>query len=74
MFFNRQEMTELAADRELQAARALAYAAGHRADSSEARMASDCAAELRDHADQLRRGINPYEADASLWIPRGDGR
>lgn len=72
MFFNRQEMTELAADRELQAARALTYAASHEADSSEARMATQCAAELRDHADRLRRGINPYEADHDLWIPRAD--
>ncbi|MFE4857334.1 hypothetical protein [Streptomyces sp. NPDC056670] len=73
MFFSRREMTVLAADRELQAARALAAAGGFEPASSEARMAAECAAELRDHADQLRRGINPYEADHSLWIPRGDG-
>jgi len=75
MLFSRNEMTELAADREVQAARALADAGKYPADSTEARFATQCAAELREHADQLRHGINPYEGeDGPLWIPRGDGR
>lgn len=74
MFFSRSEMPALAADRDAQADRATDYATQYPANSSEARMAIECAVELRLHADQLRRGINPYEADSSLWIPRGDGR
>jgi hypothetical protein len=72
MFFSRSEMTQLAADRELQAARALADAAQQRGGTG-ARFATQCAAELREHADQLRHGINPYEDDHELWIPRTDG-
>jgi len=73
MFFNRREMTELAADREVQAAQALADAESYPTGSTEARFATQTAAELRDHANQLRHGINPYEDDAELWIPRRDG-
>lgn len=74
MLFSRKEMVVLAADREVQAARALADAEATD-DSTTRRFATQCAAELRDHADQLRRGINPYEGeDGDLWIPRADGR
>lgn len=70
MILNRTEMTQLAADRELQATRALADAQHYPADSTEHRFAIECSNELRQHADQLRHGINPYEADDSeLWIP-----
>ncbi|WP_405924882.1 hypothetical protein [Streptomyces sp. NBC_00035] len=74
MNFNRDEMTDLAADREGQAARALADAQDYPDGSTEQRFATQTAAELRDHADQLRHGINPYQGDDDLWIPRGDGR
>ncbi|MFF7949111.1 hypothetical protein [Streptomyces griseorubiginosus] len=67
-------MTELAADRELQAAQAQTDAGSYPDGSTEQRFATQTAAELRDHADQLRRGINPYEGDTELWIPRKDGR
>lgn len=75
MILNRSEMPALAADRELQAARAQTEAANHPADSTEHRFATQCAAELRDHANQLRHGINPYESEnGPLWIPRADGQ
>lgn len=73
MFFNRSEMTELAADREVQAAQALADAEACQDGSTEQRFTTQTAAELRGHADQLRHGINPYEGDTELWIPRRDG-
>lgn len=66
------EMPALAADRDRQAARAEADAATYPAGSSEHGLATQCAAELRNHATELRLGINPYEADGAqpLWIPR----
>lgn len=73
MLFNRTEMTELAADRELQATQALTDAETYANGSTEQRFATQTAAELRGHADQLRHGINPYENDETLWIPRRDG-
>lgn len=73
MRFNRAQMTELAADREVQAAQALTDAETYQDGSTEQRFATQTAAELRQHADQLRHGINPYEGDTELWIPRRDG-
>lgn len=72
MIVSLAEMPALAADRDRQAARAEADAATYPAGSSEHGLATQCAAELRNHAAELRLGINPYEADgnAELWIPR----
>ncbi|PWG13913.1 hypothetical protein DF268_08585 [Streptomyces sp. V2] len=69
MIIPRRQMAALAVDREIQADRALADANTYPDDSAERRLATQCANELRDHADQLRRGINPYEEDHTLWIP-----
>lgn len=74
MRFSRTQMTAFAADREVQAARALADAETYEPGSTEKRLATQTAAELRSHADQLRHGINPYEGDETLWIARTDGR
>ena len=72
VIFSRAEMPALAADRDRQADRAEADAATYPAGSTEHRFAVQCAAELRNHAAELRVGINPYEADSGdLWIPQG---
>lgn len=72
VFLNRREMTDLAADREQLAAQAEATAANS-TDSTTQRFATQCAADLRDHADQLHRGINPYEPDHEIWQPGPQG-
>lgn len=71
MILSRSELPALAADRDRQAARAEADAATYPAGSTEHRFAVQCAAELRNHAAELRIGINPYEGDGGtdLWIP-----
>ncbi|MFC8676721.1 hypothetical protein ACFUEN_29050 [Streptomyces griseorubiginosus] len=72
VFLNRAEMSALAGDRERLAGEAEAAAASAD-DSTTQRFAAQCAAELREHADQLRRGINPYEADHEIWQPGPQG-
>jgi len=72
VFLDRTQMTELAADRDRLASQAEATAASN-SDSTTQRFATQCAADLRDHANQLRHGINPYEGDSEVWQPGPQG-